>query len=80
MQCLGPYFGATGLCYTLKLPVQHGKKLGMAHPSVRPALLWLCALGFLMASGQHAEAAQLYAADGLDVRWDNTLRYSTALR
>src|SRR5476649_2185942 len=52
----------------------------MAHPSVRPALLWLCALGFLMASGRHAGAAQLYAADGLDVRLDNTLRYSAALR
>lgn len=33
-----------------------------------------------MASGRHAEAAQLYAADGVDVRWDNTLRYSAALR
>jgi hypothetical protein len=52
----------------------------MAYSSVRPALLWLCTLGFLMASGRHAEAAQLYATDGLDVRWDNTLRYSTALR
>jgi hypothetical protein len=52
----------------------------MTYPSVRPALLWLCALGFLMASGRHAAAAQLYAADGLDVRWDNTLRYSAALR
>jgi Protein of unknown function (DUF1302) len=52
----------------------------MAYPSVRPALLWLCVLGFLMASGRHVEAAQLYAADGLDIRWDNTLRYSAALR
>jgi hypothetical protein len=27
-----------------------------------------------------AAAAELYAADGLDLRWDNTLRYSTAMR
>jgi Protein of unknown function (DUF1302) len=52
----------------------------MAYPSVRPALLWLCALGLLILSGGHAGAAQLYAGDGLDVRWDNTLRYSAALR
>ena len=52
----------------------------MAYPSVRPALLWLCALGFLIVSGRHAQAAELYAGDGLDIRWDNTLRYSAALR
>jgi hypothetical protein len=52
----------------------------MAYLSVRPMLLWLCALGFLMASGRHAQAAQLYTTDGLDIRWDNTLRYSAALR
>jgi hypothetical protein len=52
----------------------------MAYPSVRPALRWLCVLGLLMTSGRHAEAAQLYAGDGLDIRWDNTLRYSAALR
>jgi hypothetical protein len=69
-----------GLCYTPKLPARHGKKLGMAHPSVRPALLWLCALGFLMACAPQAQAAQLYAMDGLDIRWDNTVRYSAALR
>jgi len=80
VQCLSPYFGATGLCYTSKLPAQHGKKFGMAYPSIRPALLRLCALGFLMASGRHAEAAQLYEADGLDIRWDNRLGYSAALR
>jgi hypothetical protein len=77
---LSPYFGATGLCYTSKTPIRHGKKLGMVHLSVRPALLWLCVLGFLIACGRHAGAAQLYAIDGLDIRWDNTLRYSAALR
>jgi hypothetical protein len=27
-----------------------------------------------------APAADLHAGDGIDLRWDNTLRYSTALR
>jgi len=70
---LSPCFGATGLSYTAKSPIRHGKKPGLA-------LLWLCVLGFLMASVRHAGAAQLYEGDGLDIRWDNTLRYSTALR
>jgi hypothetical protein len=52
----------------------------MAYLSIRLAQRWLCALGILAASGGHAGAAQLYAGDGLEVRWDNSLRYSTALR
>jgi Protein of unknown function (DUF1302) len=52
----------------------------MATLSVRSALLWLCVLGLVMAPARHARAAQLYDGDGLDVRWDNTLRYSAALR
>ena len=73
MHSLSPYFGATGLCYTAKRPLRHGKKPGRA-------LLLLGALGFLIVSGRHAGAAQLYASDGLDIRWDNTLRYSAAAR
>ena len=73
MHSLSPYFGATSLCYTAKSPLRHGKKPGRA-------LLWLGTLGFLIVSGRHAGAAQLYASDGLDIRWDNTLRYSAALR
>jgi hypothetical protein len=57
--------------------LRHGKKLGMAYSSLRLVLPWLCALGFLVTP---AGAAQLYSADGLEVRWDNTLRYSAALR
>jgi len=33
---LSPCFGATGLCYTAKSPIRHGKKPGLV-------LLWLCA-------------------------------------
>ncbi len=51
----------------------------MAYPSIWFARLRLCALGILASSG-HAGAAQLYATDGLEIRWDNTLRYSAALR
>jgi hypothetical protein len=43
-------------------------------------LLWLGAPGFLIVSGRYAGAAQLYVADGLNLRWDNMLRYSAALR
>jgi hypothetical protein len=39
-----------------------------------------CALGFLLLFGTPARAAEIYAGDGLAVRWDNTLRYSMALR
>jgi hypothetical protein len=58
--------------------LRHGKKLGMAYSSLKLALPWLCALGFLVTGP--AGAAQLYSADGLDIRWDNSLRYSAALR
>ena len=34
--------------------------------------------GLLVAS--HARAAELYGADGVELRWDNTLRYSAAAR
>ena len=37
-------------------------------------------LALLMASGRPAAAAEIYAVDGLDIRWDTTVRYSTALR
>jgi hypothetical protein len=58
--------------------LQHGKKPGMAYPSFRLAFVY--ALGFLLAASQPASPAEIYAADGLEVRWDNTLRYSIALR
>ena len=50
----------------------------MATPFLRLALLY--ALGFLAGFGGPAGAAELHAADGLEIRWDNTLRYSTAFR
>jgi len=49
----------------------------MAHFSSRLALI--CA-GFLSALGGHAGAAEFHAGDGVEIRWDNTLRYSMALR
>ena len=52
----------------------------MATSSVRLALHGLGALGLLAASLAPVQAAQLYASDGLEIRWDNTLRYSLALR
>jgi hypothetical protein len=52
----------------------------MAYPSLKLALLWLGALGLVLAPGGPCGAAQLYTGDGLEVRWDNTLRYSAALR
>ena len=78
--------GANGLCYSLNRSLRHGKKLGMAHPSLSLGLsLGLrlappCALGFLLIFGAPAGAAEIYTGDGLGVRWDNTLRYSVALR
>jgi hypothetical protein len=56
--------------------LRHGKKLDMAYPSLRLALI--CALELLLA--RPGVAAEIYVADGLEVRWDNTLRYSMALR
>src|SRR5690348_13159673 len=70
--------GAIGLCYSLNCGLRHGKKLEMAHHSLRLALP--CALGFLLNFGGAAGAAEIYAGDGLAVRWDNTLRASMALR
>jgi hypothetical protein len=69
---------AAGLCYSLNRGLRHGKKLGMAYPLVRLALS--CATGFLLAASQGAQAAEIYSGDGLEIRWDNTLRYSMALR
>jgi len=66
------------VCYSLNRGWRHGKKLDMAYPFLRLALA--CALGFLTAAGGPAGAAEIYAGDGLEVRWDNTLRYSAALR
>ena len=52
----------------------------MAHPSSVQRSRWLCALGFLLASGTSCRGgAKSMPADGLDVRWDNTLRYSAGL-
>jgi len=50
----------------------------MARLPLSPALPW--ALGFLLVFGATARAAEIYASDGLAVRWDNTLRTSMALR
>ena len=70
--------GAACLCYSLNRSLRHGKKLGMAYPSLRLALV--CALGFLPVLGEPAGAAEIYSGDGLAIRWDNTVRYSMALR
>jgi len=75
---LCPYLRATNLCYSLNRGLRHGKWLNMAHHFQRLALL--CTFGCLLTFVGHARAAEIYAADGLDVRWDNTLRYSLALR
>jgi len=75
---LCPSLRASQLCYSLIRGLRHGKKLDMAHPFQRLALP--CLLGCLMTFGGQAQAAQIYAGDGLDVRWDTTLRYSIALR
>lgn len=66
------------MCYSLIRGLRHGKKLGMAYPYLR--LAFMGALEFLLATGRPAGAAEIYATDGLEVRWDNTLRYSIALR
>ena len=50
----------------------------MARLPLRLAPPW--ALGFLLLFGTPVWAAEIYAGDGLSVRWDNTLRYSMALR
>jgi len=69
---------AGGPCYSLNRSLRHGKKLDMAYPSLRLALV--CALGLLPVLGEPAGAAEIYAGNGLGIRWDNTLRYSMALR
>jgi Protein of unknown function (DUF1302) len=78
MHRLCPYLGAIDLCYSPNRGSRHGKKLGMAYSSPRLALL--CALGLLSVFGRPAGAAEIYAADGLEIRLDNTVRYSAALR
>ncbi|HWY63732.1 MAG TPA: DUF1302 family protein [Rhizomicrobium sp.] len=42
--------------------------------------LVLLGAGFLSAANGFAGAAEIYAENGVEVRWDNTLRYSMALR
>ncbi|HEX4637450.1 MAG TPA: DUF1302 family protein [Rhizomicrobium sp.] len=49
----------------------------MASSSLRLALS--CA-GLVLALGGRAAAAEIYSADGLEVRWDNTLRYTIGFR
>ena len=49
----------------------------MAHSPLRLAVT--CA-GLLSAFSAHAGAAEIRAVEGLDIRWDNTLRYSIGLR
>ena len=75
---LCPYARALRLCYSLNRGLRHGKKLGMAYPfpkqGLKPALV--CAL--LLAGP--ADAAEIFAGGGWEVRWDNSLRYSLALR
>ena len=75
---LCPYARALRLCYSLNRGLRHGKKLGMAYPfpseGLKPALV--CAL--LLASP--ARAAEVFSGGGWEVRWDNSLRYSLALR
>lgn len=78
MHGLCPYLGATDLCYSPNRGLRHGKKLGMAYPSFRLALI--CAPLLLAVFSRAAGAAEIYAGDGVEARWDNTLRYSLALR
>src|SRR5258708_33046083 len=66
--------GADVLCISIERGLRHGKKLSMA-----PLKLALFG-ALLLAFGKPAGAAEIYAADGLEVRWDNTLRYTTAWR
>jgi hypothetical protein len=49
----------------------------MTRPTTLAAFLGAVA-ALLVASA--ARAAELYAADGIDLRWDNTIRYSSAVR
>jgi len=79
---LCPYLGATDLCYSPNRGLRHGKKLGMAYPFFRLAfrLALICAPLLLAVFSRAACAAEIYAGDGMDLRWDNTLRYSLALR
>ena len=77
MQRLCPYLRAADLCYSLLRRGKHGKKIGMAYPPLRCAPFWI--LIFLAFAGP-APAAEIYSVDGLEIRWDNTLRYSATLR
>ena len=46
------------------------------HPGVLAALF----ATLILLGASQVRAAELYAADGIDLRWDNTLRYSEAFR
>ncbi|HWU56964.1 MAG TPA: DUF1302 family protein, partial [Rhizomicrobium sp.] len=72
------YIGAADLCYSRNRGLQHGKKLGMASSAFNFSPLY--GLGFLLALVTPAETAEIYSGKGLDIRWDNTLRYGTVLR
>ena len=48
-------------------------------PGLR-GLLTIAFLALTLLGGPSARAADLYSADGFDIGWDNTLRYSTASR
>jgi Protein of unknown function (DUF1302) len=63
--------------YNVISGLQHGQKLALTccYREARGLALLVMCLAPLPAL-----SAELYAGDGMDLRWDNTVRYSTAMR
>ena len=66
--------------YSAKIALRHGEKAPIARRVFAASLgAFICLLMFLSAA-TCVSADELYASDGVDLRWDNTLRYTTAAR
>lgn len=63
--------------YSAKNAVRHGE---IAHPAARTVAAGLAGFALLVWHPAAAHAGELFTADGIDVRWDNTLAASSAAR
>jgi hypothetical protein len=66
--------------YSAKIAIRHGEKAPIARRVFAASLSALVSLLTLPLVATRTSADELYAADGVELRWDNTLRYTTAAR
>jgi hypothetical protein len=77
---LGLAQGRYQTSYSAKIALRHGEKAPIARRVFAASLSALISLLMLPLAATRTSADELYASGGVDLRWDNTLRYTTALR